>query len=118
MIESALISLVLGSTCAPIEAKRTYLYQFYPEQANLCYRVGGAIIGGSDIDRGVRLIEQNIEHNVSSAIRSTVPPYLYGPILYGGDVLLRKRMVIPIFRNDTFIWFGEQSGGLILNFTF
>lgn len=118
MIESALISLVLSSTCAPIEAKRTYLYQFYPEQANLCYRVGGAIISKFDIDRGVRLIEQNIEHNVLSAIRSTVPPYLYGPILYGGDILLRKKIVIPIFKNETFIWFGEQSGGLILNFTF
>lgn len=118
MINSALLSLILGSTCAPIEAKRTYLYQFYPEQANLCYRVGGAIIGGTDIDQNVRDIEQNVENTLSNAIRSTVPPYIYGPILYGGDILLKKRLVIPIFKNETFLWLGENSGGLVFSFTF
>lgn len=116
MVKSVILSALVNMTCAPIENQRSYLYAFYPEQEGACHKAAGAILSHStDIDNKMMMFERQIEADVYGKLRSAVPPYLYGPIVVGGNIAMHKRVVIPIWQNKVFVWIGDVGGGVVIN---
>lgn len=115
MLKSTILSFLIQSLCLNIERNREYLYNFYPDQANACYKGAVSKVIEYNLDAPMFLFEKNIENVAYAYIQNVMPPEVYSPIIIGGQVILQKRFAIALYKNNVYLWTNFDTFGINVN---